>query len=141
MMTRNLIAVRGEFENVDSPIWLRLYRHRDTIEFGKAYAAYGTPEQKARYGYNYGKDTNNGTIDPPSSGSDGQVFWIEQTLPAEKTFPDGFRYVLAGLVIGPGCGDTDGRRRAGSRDETVPERSPQEGHRGRFGHGQQHARL
>ncbi len=113
MMTRNLIAVRGVFENVDSLVWLRLYRHQDTIEFGKAYAAYGTPEQRVRHGYNYGKDTNNGPIEPPSSGHDGQVFWIEQRLPAEKTFPDGFRYVMVGMVVGA---DSDIHTVEGERD-------------------------
>lgn len=76
MMTRNLIAVHGVFKNIDTSVWLRLYRHRDTIEKGKAYIAYGSPEQQVRRGYNYGKDSGNGPVEPPTSGCNGQVFWI-----------------------------------------------------------------
>jgi hypothetical protein len=44
----------------------------------------------------------NGPIDPPSSGRTGRYFWIHQKMPAEKTFPPGFEYVLMGLVTSPG---------------------------------------
>jgi hypothetical protein len=45
----------------------------------------------------------NGPIDPPTSGKDGRYFWIRQKMPAEKTFPEGFEYVLMGVVAGPGA--------------------------------------
>ncbi|MDI6451329.1 glycosyl hydrolase family 95 catalytic domain-containing protein [Anaerobaca lacustris] len=97
-MTSNLYAVRGEFSGIDSPIWLRLYRHRDTAhlrymsEDGKTYTRKGTEADKA---FNF-------PMDPPTSGKDGRYFWIRQQMPAEKTFPQGFEYVLMGLIITPG---------------------------------------
>ncbi len=66
-MTSNLYAVRGEFSGIDSPIWLRLYRHRDTAhlkymsEQGK-YTREGTEADKA---FNF-------PMDPPTSGKDGR---------------------------------------------------------------------
>ena len=44
----------------------------------------------------------NGPIDPPTSGTDGNYFWIRQRMPAEKTFPQGFEYVLMGTMSAPG---------------------------------------
>ena len=90
MMKRNVIAVRGVFENLENPVALRLYRHRDTVVTGKAMNAYGSPVPKVRVGYDYNRDANNGPIDPPMSGSDGEIFWIRQTFPGEKTFPRWF---------------------------------------------------
>lgn len=96
-MTSNLYAIRGEFSGMDTPVWLRLYRHRDTAhlqymtEDGK-YTRVGTEGDKA---FNY-------PMDPPTSGKDGRHFWIRQRMPPEKTFPQGFEYVLMGLVLSPG---------------------------------------
>jgi rhodanese-related sulfurtransferase len=42
----------------------------------------------------------NASLVAPTSGSDGKYFWIHQWLPPEKTFPDGFEYVLMGRVAG-----------------------------------------
>jgi hypothetical protein len=100
MMKRNVIAMRGVFENLENPVSLRLYRHRDTGVYGKAMNAYGSPVPKVRVGYDYAKDENNGPIEPPVSGTDGEIFWIRQTFPGEKTFPDGFEYVMAGIISG-----------------------------------------
>ena len=97
-MTSNLYAVRGEFSGINTPIWLRLYRHRDTAhlkymsEDGKTYTRKGTEADKA---FNF-------PMDPPTSGKDGKYFWIRQQMPPEKTFPQGFEYVLMGVVITPG---------------------------------------
>jgi len=97
-MTSNLYAIRGEFSGIDVPIWLRLYRHRDTAhirymsEDGKTYTKPGAEADSA---FNY-------PMEPPTSGKAGRFFWIRQQLPPEKTFPQGFEYVLMGLVITPG---------------------------------------
>jgi len=97
-MTSNIYAIRGRFAGIDTPIWLRLYRHRDTAHMrymnadGTAYTRPGTEADKAF----------NGPMDPPTSGKDGRFFWIRQKMPAEKTFPQGFEYVLMGLVTTPG---------------------------------------
>lgn len=102
-MTSNLYAVRGEFAGIDSPIWLRLYRHRDTAhmkymsEDGKKYTRPGTEADKA---FNY-------PMDPPTGGRDGRYFWIRQQMPPEKTFPRGFEYVLMGVVLAPGKVDLE----------------------------------
>jgi hypothetical protein len=100
-MTSNLYAVRGQFSGINTPIWLRLYRHRDTAhlrymsEDGKTYTRPGTEKDKA---FNF-------PMDPPTSGKDGRYFWIRQQMPPEKTFPQGFEYVLMAVVITPGLVD------------------------------------
>jgi len=97
-MTNDLYAIRGECSGITTPVWLRLYRHRDTTHLdymnadGKTYTRKGTETDKA---FNY-------PMDPPTSGKDGRFFWIRQQMPPEKTFPKGFEYVLMGVVISPG---------------------------------------
>lgn len=73
LMSRSVIAVEVEARGLAGGIALRLYRHTDTSDTG---------------------------IAPPESGSAGRDFWIRQRLPAEKTFPGGFEYVLMGRVSG-----------------------------------------
>ncbi len=96
-MMSNVYAIRGSFSGVDTPIWLRLYRHQDTSHLtymeadGKTYTNPAAEVDK----------TFNGPIDPPFSGTDGRYFWIRQRMPAEKTFPQGFEYVLMGVVSVP----------------------------------------
>lgn len=93
-MTSNLYAIHGEFSGITTPIWMRLYRHKDTAHTlymnaeGTQYTRRGAEADKA---FNF-------PIDPPTSGTDGRFFWIRQKLPAEKTFPNGFEYVLMGLA-------------------------------------------
>lgn len=97
-MTSNIYAIRGALSGIDTPVWLRVYRHKDTAhlkymsEDGKTYTRPGTEADSA---FNY-------PMDPPTSGKDGRYFWIRQQMPPEKTFPQGFEYVLIGLVITPG---------------------------------------
>ncbi len=97
-MTSDLYAVRGTFSGIDTPIWLRLYRHRDTAHMnymnaeGTEYTKKGAEKDKA---FNY-------PMEPPTSGQDGKYFWIRQKMPPEKTFPDGFEYVLMGVMLTPG---------------------------------------
>ena len=96
-MTSNIYAIRGDFAGINTPIWLRLYRHCDTAHMGYMTAdgkAYTKPEAEADKVFN-------GPIAPPASGKDGRYFWIRQKMPAEKTFPQGFEYVLMGVVARP----------------------------------------
>lgn len=89
LMTRNVIALRACAQGLTQPAALRLYRHQDVSE------AYW----KKLPDYDYAADAAwNGPIAPPTSGTDGRFFWIRQRFPAEKTFPDGFEYVLVGLA-------------------------------------------
>lgn len=97
-MTNDVYSIRGNFSGITSPIWLRLYRHRDTSHMtymtadGRHYTNPAAEKDKAF----------NGPIDPPTSGTSGHYFWIRQKMPAEKTFPDGFEYVLMGVINAPG---------------------------------------
>jgi hypothetical protein len=95
-MTNNIYAIRGTFEGMSAPIWLRLYRHRDTSHLSYmrddgTYTRRGTELDKA---FNF-------PMEAPTSEQDGEYFWIRQKMPAEKTFPDGFEYVLMGVLIAP----------------------------------------
>ena len=44
----------------------------------------------------------NQPFEPPKSGIDGRYFWIRQKMPAEKTFPRGFEYVVMGVMTTQG---------------------------------------
>lgn len=96
-MTSNIYAVRAEFAAIDSPLWLRLYRHCDT-----AHLVYMNPDGTYKSQGAYFDRAFNFPMDPPTSGQDGKYFWIHQKFPAEKTFPTGFEYVLMGVVTTPG---------------------------------------
>ncbi|MDB5409709.1 MAG: hypothetical protein JWL84_4621 [Rhodospirillales bacterium] len=97
-MSSDVYAIRGDLAGIDSPVSLRLYRHRDTTHLmymtadGKSYTNPAAEADKAF----------NAPIDPPTSGKDGRYFWIRQKMPPEKTFPQGFEYVLMGVVSAPG---------------------------------------
>ena len=96
-MTSNTYAIRGNFIGIHTPIWLRLYRHCDTAHMGYMSAdgkTYTKPGTEADHAFN-------GPMDPPTSGKSGRYFWIRQRMPEEKTFPDGFEYVLMGVVAAP----------------------------------------
>lgn len=96
-MTNNIYAIRANFAGVDAPIWLRLYRHRDT-----AHLAYMNEDGTYKKpGTEFDRDFNF-PIDPPTSGQNGKYFWIRQKFPEEKTFPQGFECVLMGVVSTPG---------------------------------------
>ena len=112
MMTRNLIAVDADFQGLRNALSVRLYRHRDingrdTSIFGalnsvepRRHQSLPTPSALKGYDYSRDKDPDHGPLDPPTSGCDGKYFWIRQRLPAERTFPQGFEYVMAGIVVG-----------------------------------------
>ncbi len=98
-MTQDTYAIRGAFTGISAPVWLRLYRHRDTTHLDYMTAdgkRYTRPEAE-------GDRAFNGPMEPPTSGKDGRYFWIRQKMPAEKTFPQGFEYVLMGVVAGAGA--------------------------------------
>jgi hypothetical protein len=97
-MTSGIYAIRGELAGITNAAWLRLYRHQDTTHLMYMTpdgARYTKPEAEADRAFN-------GPIDPPTSGRNGRYFWIRQKMPAEKTFPQGFEYVLMGVVTTPG---------------------------------------
>lgn len=96
-MTNDVYAIRGKFAGIKTPVWLRLYRHSDTSHLGylSADGHYTNPAAEKDKAFN-------GPIDPPTSGTNGRYFWIRQKMPAEKTFPNGFEYVLMGVMATPG---------------------------------------
>jgi len=96
-MAKDVYAIRGNLSGIDTPVWLRLYRHRDT-----AHLDYMTPDGKYTKPAAEKDKAFNGPIEPPTSGQDGRYFWIRQKMPVEKTFPQGFEYVLMGVIKGQG---------------------------------------
>jgi len=96
-MTSNIYAIRANFEAMSAPVWLRLYRHRDTshLVYMKDANTYIKPGTDADRAFNF-------PMDHPTSGQDGKYFWIRQKFPEEKTFPKGFEYVLMGVIASPG---------------------------------------
>ncbi|MDR2656242.1 MAG: hypothetical protein LBB86_00270 [Oscillospiraceae bacterium] len=110
-MTRNIIAVEVETAGLTEPITLRLYRnvdqgHRRYMDENGHYLKFvvnrpADPNQPLEY-YDFEKDRAvNGLFEPPTSGTDGRYFWIHQVFPGERTFPEGFRYVMMGLASDP----------------------------------------
>ena len=92
---RNLIVVRGQARSLEpGDVALRLWRHRDTIlPGGELHPTIGggrSPEDFER-------------LSSPRAGSDKDCFWVIQDFPADKTFPDGFRCVLACRLTGSGA--------------------------------------
>ncbi len=104
MMTRNLAVLEGELSGLRQPAAIRLFRHRDTVPGAAASQLWLEPPQiQALTRYDYGADSEwNGPVAPPECGCEEDLFWIRQVLPPEKTFPNGFEYVLAGTVVGAG---------------------------------------
>jgi hypothetical protein len=97
-MTSNIYAIHGDLHGIKSPVFVRLFRHRDT-----SHMVYMTEGGKKYTNPDAVKDSAfNKPIDPPTSGKAGNFFWIRQKMPAEKTFPKGFEYVLMGVVTSPG---------------------------------------
>ena len=93
MMPRNLIAIQFAGQGLTHPLSLRLYRHQDTSD---QRTLYRLPADQ----YDYAADAAwNGPFAPPEAETDGRFFWIRQRFPAEKTFPDGFEYVMMGLIV------------------------------------------
>ena len=103
MMPRNIILLSGQFTGLTQPLQVRLYRHRDTMRHGESWLVGGGPEPQAKPGFDYAADHPvNGPLEPPVAAKEGRFFWIRQEFPAEKTFPQGFEYVLMALVAKEG---------------------------------------
>lgn len=107
-MDKNVSAFDLDFENLSEPLTFRLYRnldqgHRRYMEEDGSYkkvVVYRPADTNlpVEY-YNFEADSaQNSRFEAPTCGSDGRFFWVHQVFPAEKTFPDGFRYVLMAMV-------------------------------------------
>ena len=105
---RNLVVVRGQGRSLEpGDVVIRLWRHRDTIvPGGDLHPTIGggkSPEDFDR-------------LPAPRAGFDENCFWVLQDFPAEKTFPDGFRCVLACRLAGSGirCDAVEGKHGLGT---------------------------
>ncbi|GHV05636.1 hypothetical protein FACS189485_12930 [Spirochaetia bacterium] len=109
-MEKNIMALKLDYKNLTKPLALRLYRNLDqghrryTNEDGtyKKFIQYQPADsnEPIQY-YDFAADKDkNGCFEPPTYGNDGRFFWVHQIFPAEPTFPEGFRYVMMGLVSG-----------------------------------------
>lgn len=109
-MKRNVTAMDLSYEGLSMPVSLRIYRNQD--QGHRRYMnADGTYKQVIQYkpadankpveyyDFNADKDVNV-LFAPPTTGVDGRFFWVHQVFPAEKTFPQGFRYVMMAMVSG-----------------------------------------
>jgi hypothetical protein len=93
---RNVIVYHVDCENLPGGVILELYRHKDTLVYGKT-----VMQESGSYkpfDYDYTRDKNNGPIDPPQAGRDGDFFWIRQRFPADPTFPQGFESVMMAYI-------------------------------------------
>ena len=109
-MKRNITAVDLSYEGLSKPISFRIFRHQDQGHFRymnpdgsykKIVQYYPADKNKPVEYYDFNADKEiNGRFEPPTSGVDGRFFWVHQIFPKEKTFPQGFRYVMMGLVSG-----------------------------------------
>jgi hypothetical protein len=68
----NVVALEASLSNLSRSFSVRLFRHADTL----------------------------GELPDPEAGHDGDFFWIRQSFAAEKTFPQGFEYVLVARIAG-----------------------------------------
>jgi len=91
-LARALVVIEIECEGLDPrDLWLRVYRHRDTIVPG------------APINPSLGDETSADDFErmaAPRSWRSGACWGIAQDLPAEPTFPNGFRFVAAAAALG-----------------------------------------
>ncbi|MFC4222052.1 glycosyl hydrolase family 95 catalytic domain-containing protein [Flagellimonas marina] len=106
MMPENIVAVNVKAKGLTNPASLRLFRHQDITKANcKAVLREVDGRKTVVYeqfeGWDYAAHPEFGeAIEPPKTGHDDRFFWITQRMPAERTFPQGFEYVLMGLVTG-----------------------------------------
>lgn len=110
-MERNVLALRLHYDGLTQAPEVRLYRNVDQghrrymDEQGQyiptvVYRPANPDEPLGYYDFEADRDVN-GLFEPPTTGRDGRFFWIHQVFPAEKTFPEGFRYVMMAMVGDP----------------------------------------
>lgn len=107
MMPRDLVVINAQLQGIRGEVAARLYRHQDINGWNTSVFASIRGDGTAEHvpgtlgDYDYEKDTDpdHGPFEAPGSGCDGDIFWIRQRFPAEKTFPEGFEYVMAATVL------------------------------------------
>ena len=96
----NIIAISVKFEGLTSPASVRLYRHNDTTTPRARHHGFHSFNPEPFPAHDYSKDKHAGPVEPPTASSDKKFFWIEQVLPADRTFPHGFWIHTAGRIVG-----------------------------------------
>ena len=96
--TRNVFVLRGDYAGLTQPLQVQLFRHQDTTPQGTSTC--GLAHYGGNTTYNYSQDPDNGPLPHPEAGEEGRFFWVRQRFPADKTFPNGFETVLAGMIDG-----------------------------------------
>lgn len=103
-MKRNTYSLRASWNGLSQPVTLRLYRNKDTgfLKYmtpdGKQYISNDDASKERRLIEYRSESAWNGPIEAPTAGRDGNFCWIRQKLPAEKTFPNGFEYVMMAYI-------------------------------------------
>ncbi len=109
-MCRNITVLDVDYANLETAPEFRLYRnldqgHRRYEDADGNYIPYivyrpaDVSKPLEYYDFEADKDIN-GHFEPPTTGQDGRFFWVHQVFPKEGTFPEGFRYVMMGMVSG-----------------------------------------
>ncbi len=97
MMTKDVMVLGGETKGITG-LTIRLFRHFDTTKRGgRRWSGGGLGQPLQGFDYSLHKDED-GPLDPPTSGVYGNIVWIRQDMPAEKTFPNGFSYLFAAIL-------------------------------------------
>lgn len=84
-MTINIYAIRGQFEGIREPVWLRLYRHRDTAHMSYMSAdgkTYTRPEAEPDKVFN-------GPIDHPPVGKVDGISGFARKCQQRRPFREG----------------------------------------------------
>jgi hypothetical protein len=101
----NVLVVQWWVENWDAqtrlgnkpPVWFSLYRWADPTVREFAAQIVAKCQHPAFQVYSSPKAT---PLDPPTTKSDGETYYIEQAFAPEPTFKEGFRYAMAPLGAG-----------------------------------------
>jgi hypothetical protein len=98
LMTGNVMILKGEVTGIPK-FKIRLFRHFDSSKSGQSWIAGSEGKAIPLEGYDYSihKDED-GPLKPPESGIEGNIVWIRQEMPPEKTFPNGFSYLFAAVL-------------------------------------------
>ena len=102
-MTDNVYAIRTRFSGIKTPVWLRLFRHRDV-----SHLVYMTPDGKYKSAAAKADKAFNETDRSAYQRHGRPLFLLDPPeISRGKNLANGFEYVLMGVVTTPGEGGTD----------------------------------
>ena len=114
----NVLVLRWRIENWNEqtrlgdkrPLWFSLYRWADpTIEdfAARFFADYRDFPAAAHEGLRLCSNSSASPLAPPMAKNEGDRWTIEQSFPAEPTFPSGFSYRVTPLTLYPIVAEDD----------------------------------